>query len=243
MPDQITYQRHGVTDVSIGNSNIRSLILEAKYCRDLTLLMAQDETLAYNQMNWYLGCRTMACVGKTTNHYLDSRLLMEKQEMIDRAGAGAARTEAYVSLALLYMLRCEAKMNTFQIGDKDAIFRADPLIRKQMRGLLESIRKRQSSRAKLFALFVGAYAEQASAVTTPGAPERSWFNVNVVTQSAQLGLWTWKEIREVLIGFHYSDALQPQGSNWFWKTMKVNIKPSSSSRLQTGDSTHGTDRL
>jgi hypothetical protein len=50
-------------------------------------------------------------------------------------------------------------MDTFQIGEKDAIFRANHLVLKRMKGLLELDRKAQTSRAKLFALFVGAYAE------------------------------------------------------------------------------------
>jgi len=163
----------------------------------------------------------LACVGGTVNRYLDSRDLIRKQEGLDQTSLKSAQAEAYASLALLYLVRCEARMEAFQIGAKDTIFRANLLILTRMKELLEMDAKTQHSRMKLFALFVGAYAEQARVVTTCEVPEKGWFNVNLATQAAKLGLWTWRDVREILLGFHYSDALQPHGSIWFWKTMSA----------------------
>lgn len=225
MSDAVICESHRQLDASITNPIMKALIIEARYCRDIRLLISEDQRLAKNQMNWYFGCRTMACVGGLVNHYLDSRGLMEKYREIDYSGLKVARNEACTSLALLYVIRCEAKMDTFRIGDRETIFRANPKILTRMRELLEqdelSVEK-QHSRTKLFALFVGAYAEQVRALSTHEAPEKGWFNVELAIHAAKMRVWTWRDVREILLGFHYSDSLQPYGSVWFWKTMSAN---------------------
>jgi hypothetical protein len=223
-PDEVIHETRGQLDASIMNSSMKGLISEARYCRDAGLLMSEDQRLAHNQMNWYLGCRMMACVGGTVNHYLDSRDMIRKEEDLDQTSLKAAQTEAYASLALLYLVRCEARMEAFRFGQKDTIFHANRLILTRMKELLELDATTQHPRMKLFALFVGAYAEQAQVVTTCEVPEKGWFNVNLAAQAVKLGLWTWGDVREILLGFHYSDALQPHGSIWFWKTMSANVK-------------------
>jgi hypothetical protein len=40
-----------------------------------------------------------------------------------------------------------------------------------------------------------------------------------------MGLQSWREVREVLLGFNYNDALQPNGSIRFWKTTSVKVAP------------------
>lgn len=237
-PDGAIDELHRPVDSSVTSSTIRALILEARYCRDTRLLITQDQTLANNQTNWSLGCRTMACVGRTISCYLDSRALMKKYENLYRTGVSAARAEAYFSLSLLYMLRCEAKMDIFQIGHKDTIFHSNPLILSRMKELLELDSNAITSRMRLYALFIGAYDEQARAVVAPEVPERSWFNVNFANQCTKLGLWDWRDVREILLHFHYSDALQPHGSIWFWKTMNANVRPSF--REQIPQSEQGT---
>jgi hypothetical protein len=100
MPDDTTHESHGLVDVSIKYSSIRPLMLEARYCRDLSQRISQDEMLANNQINWYLGCRTIACVGRTINHYLDSRLSMKKQEIFDRASVAEPK---HISVWLCFL--------------------------------------------------------------------------------------------------------------------------------------------
>jgi hypothetical protein len=209
-------------DASITDPRIRAIFSEARYCRNVSLQVAKAKP-ANNQASWGFGCRTIACVGRIVNYYLDSKEFMDKCENFsDTDGLTTARAEAYTMLALLYLIRCEAKMDIFQIGDKDTIFQANPKILGTLLGLLkedEFNANEKYARLKLFALFVGAWAEQ-------GRPhqreEKEWFNVKFANQAARMELRTWIHVREVLLGFYYSDSWRPNGSTWFWRTMCAN---------------------
>jgi hypothetical protein len=125
------------------------------------------------------------------------------------------------------MIRCREKIDAFYIGDKVAVFSANPKILSRLRELLEQDQwnnEEQYAKMKLMALLVGAWAEQARAIPT-SSPETEWFNIKLAAQTAKMGLQSWGEVREVLLGFNGNDALQPNGSIWFWKTMSVKVAP------------------
>ena len=70
---------------------------------------------------------------------------------------------------------------------------------------------------KLSALFTGAWAEQAKASVKNKTAENEWFSFKFADEAARMGLQNWREVREILLGFSYSDFREPNGARWFWK--------------------------
>lgn len=216
-----------LVDASVTDPTMKSLLTEAFHCGAVFMLSLRDQKFATRQIVFYLRCRVTVFMGRLINHYLDSIALMEKDEWWDVEALRAGRVQAYLSLAVVYMIRCRAKVDTFHIGDNVAIFSANSKILSRLRELLEQDQwndEERYARMKLMALFVGAWAEQARAMPT-SSPEIEWFNIKLAAQAAKMDLRSWREVREVLLGFNYSDSLQPHGSIWFGKTMSLNAAP------------------
>ena len=77
-----------------------------------------------------------------------------------------------------------------------------------------------NSRMRLWALYVGAFAEQhlgrVFKMRTPDlTSEDRWFTNELFLQARRMNLLVWSDLRQVLRGFLYSDSLEPHGSTWF----------------------------
>lgn len=224
MPSEVLYEAcEKRVDASVAAPIMRSIMTEAAHCLAVFVLTRKDETFAVAKIFVYLRCRVTVCIGRLINHYLDSVALMERDKWQNIDGLRVARVEAYISLAQAYVMRRRAGIDSFRMGDNVTIFNANPQILIRIRELLEQDEwndEERYGRMKLSALFVGAWAEQAGATST-SHPETEWFNIKLATQAAKMGLRSWEDVREVLLGFNYSDWMQPNGSTWFGNRMSV----------------------
>lgn len=160
----------------------------------------------------------MVVLGRLINHYLDSVYVMENGDWQHLDQVRGARVEACTSLSQIYLIRCKGKLDTLSVGDNIRLFKANPRILRRLRNLLEQDEwnlDQHYALMKLPALFVGAWAEQARAAAKNGIAEDGWFNVRFAEQAARMGFETWGRVREVLLGFSYSDSLEPNGTRWF----------------------------
>jgi len=59
-------------------------------------------------------------------------------------------------------------------------------------------------------------AGRALKMRRPGfSAEESWFTKELFLQAEKDGCWYGSDLRKVLLGFLYSDSLEPHGSTWF----------------------------
>jgi hypothetical protein len=125
---------------------------------------------------------------------------------------------------LLYLMRREAKMDSFWIGAKFAVFSENSNILLGLQDLLEQDGwngEARDARIRLFVLFVGAWAAYANARAgaTYALVEKEWFHDKFTAQVQLMRLRSWNAVKEVLVGFHFLELLESDGST-FWKTMR-----------------------
>lgn len=225
MPDNVMFEAcEKEIDDSIVDPVMREMMTHLHHLNSVFRLSYQNQDFANRQTILYMRCRVVVVLGRLVNHYLDSVSVMENGDWRRPDLVRAARVEAYTSLSQIFLLRCKGKLDTFHIGDKVAIFSANPRILRRVQELLEQDEwntEQQYARMKLSALFAGAWAEQAKAATTDKTADSGWFNVRLAAQAARMGLQSWREVRDALLGFSYSDFLEPNGARWFWKTMII----------------------
>ena len=77
--------------------------------------------------------------------------------------------------------------------------------------------------ARLWALFVGAIAEQMP-LRGRAEPTTAWFNVNFAAMARRMGLLSWQSVRPRLEMFLYDDSLPPHGSGWFFRTLSASFE-------------------
>lgn len=94
-----------------------------------------------------------------------------------------------------------------------------------LRGLLvdykataEPLQGRQYSCLQLWALYVGAHAEQVASQKIGfgvAKAEDSWYSTRLAICATGMGLRCRQDVRAVLRGAHHDDGLRPQGTQWF----------------------------
>lgn len=219
----------GPVDASITSPSLKAIVTEANHCSAVALLTSKSTAQIYtdNQLTYRFGCRRLACIGTIINRYIDSREIMRrnKRNKLNYLLPEETRLEAQICLALLYLMRREAKMDTFWIGAKFAVFSENCNILLSLKELLQQDEGNVDVgyvRVRLFALFVGAWAAYANtkACATYALVEKDWFAANFAAQVTLMGLNSWKVVHEVLVGFHFLEFLQPDGSS-FWKSMSL----------------------
>jgi hypothetical protein len=206
--------------------NLRELI------EILTLLMLIASPRASTQISvtqWF-----MFCLGQLIDGYVDSiEALGEGTESTSQYITSMhdwdCYTKAYTCLAALWWSRCLLKMENAPTGPASAIFNASEKIIPALKNALiqsslhsDGLDDLTNGRARLWALYVGAVAEQhigIGRVSRTGRPclgmEESWFVGELQAQAKKMHLLTWSDLRRVLQGFLYSDGIQPHGSTWF----------------------------
>jgi hypothetical protein len=221
---QIIADACGPVDVSMKSLSMRAIIMEANHCSAIALLMlaSKDRIYTDNQTTFRFGCRRLACIGTIINHYVDSRETMKRSKN-DLNTLRYARMEAQICLALLYLMRREAKMDSFWIGAKFAVFSENSNILLSLQDLLRQDGwngEARYARVELFVLFVGAWAAYANARAgaTYALVEKEWFHDKFTAQVQSMRLRSWRAVKKVLLGFHFLELLEPDGST-FWKMM------------------------
>ena len=218
---RITAEMCGPVDASIRSSSMRAIIAEANSCSAIALLTSKDKhESSDNQATFHFGCRRLACMGTIINHYIDSRGRIRQMSSKDLEAMRNARMEAQVCLALLYLMRHEAKMDMFWIKNSFGVFTENRNILSSLQDLLQEDEfwdQEVYARARLFALFVGAWAAYAS--SRGGALHevvgKEWFNAEFAAQAVLMRLWSWESVEGVLKGFHFLNLLQPSGSTFY----------------------------
>lgn len=207
----------------------------------LSLLLAMtDKKFADSQAVFYGRFYMSISMGRLVNRYLDAAARTNESSdnlLLQDESAGHARMSAYVSLAALLLLRCLTRIDSVRISGNIILFSANMLIMHRLKETL-MVNGRHSrseiqgkfANARLYALFVGAWLEQARAAlqkrasgsspdsdtdASSSSADLGWFNCEFAEQARSMKLYKWTEVRKILQQFVYADVLEPTGAHWF----------------------------
>jgi hypothetical protein len=158
-------------------------------------------------------------VGLFVNHFLDlSQLITSKDPVTELRSLGDLYTEASLNLAALCITRYVghvAVVNGVDIRDVTPTIMLH--LQSSMANALEKCTADELfyyENAHLWILFVGALAQQRKA-RQRGTIEISWFLSKLVSMARGAGIFTWKQLHEIVARFVYSDVVEPHSSTWF----------------------------
>jgi len=185
-------------DPSVGNPRLREILIELRELLEALKLNIMNPTSASPSVFGLISSHCLVCELQLLNYYLDiCAQLPMVQRPEDPAGGSTndANIEAYTSLAAL------------------VFFTANPniLIELQRAMSQSEAGTRPYSRLRLWALYVGATAEQAQVRPNPqlgSSAGPTWFNVRFAEQAKRMGLLSKPEIENVLRGFLYTELDQ-----------------------------------
>ena len=187
-------------------------------------------TLDPNLVTLYVRSRATLCMGRLLCQYLDAKEALSSKDKQNLnldilLNDTDASTQAYASLAALYWIRCLAMVDDTSIAGKVPILRASHMIAPRLRDALMASEEAPSDKERfaglrLWAMFVGAWAEQreSRAKNISGA-QYGWFNVHFARQVKTLELRSWEEVRAILQNFLHFDGIEPHPLTWFWRTI------------------------
>lgn len=125
--------------------------------------------------------------------------------------------EAYISLAALYFIRITTLPEHFETKP---LFSAHTALLRRLRYYLEISDPWEDdlvySRARLWALFIGALSEQNAALLNrshPASASEGWFNTQLAQQVKRCQIVNWAAFREILEDFMYVDVV-PDPADW-----------------------------
>lgn len=176
--------------------------------------LASTETTSYNALQELLLLRRFVA------HYVNIK------ERIEQGVTEELRRQLVVqrslALAAVYLVK-SLNHNPTVLGVP--IFDAAPSVLTALRAsidegdrIFDEAHQRKFANAKLWALYVGALAEQASATPRVDASGQ-WINTSLAEQALAMGLQSWAEVKGVLLRFLYNDRVPPNGALWFEKTI------------------------
>ena len=161
--------------------------------------------------------------GRIINHYLDLTQPLRSPSLPKRV-RNELITQQFLALAAVYHLKVLSR-DPILLGVP--VFDARKAILPALRaGIDESSRLCKDTKehwnvnARLWALYVGAMAEQ----RFPGPdvdPHEQWFNSHLAEQAISMRLRTWEEVQKILVGFLYFDRIPPNGSEWFEESLRL----------------------
>lgn len=218
-------------DPSINDDTLRSVLTILRRGHDMYIFNLANPMPKEVHAGEYMRSIVANGMCRLLNHYLDNVAVIEKlvgQNTLTGRQITHARVQTIVSLALFYWGRFVSITDSVVIGTGKAVFCSNPGILTRLRKaygdydtLTLKAEKIPYSRQALFAVYVGAWAEQMKALGTGQTEvEKQWFNSKFGAHASKMGLRTWEEVREVLIGFLHNDFVPPNGSIWFQKTLK-----------------------
>lgn len=220
----------GLDESLIDDPKLQDVIVRLRQVLVLYLLSFGDPTFAVYEFKVFVRYVVYVSLARLVHHYLDAELLYADQATVDSVITGRAQVQAYTSLAAILWVRWVATGKNYTAdGDmdvtnellmdrlKEKMTDSEWMVSKNAQGLYTC--------ARLWALYVGAYLEQAQ-IAGPASPEsisKDWFNVRLAQQAKAMGLVSWEQVHERLLRFLHADVLQPHGSTWFLKTMEANV--------------------
>lgn len=201
-------------------------------------------------------------MGRLINHYVDALARISKNTVgreanssdstddwiLEDHSTAYAYVRAFTSLAALLLLRCLTRIDNVEITRGVALFSAHPLIMQRLKEVLRAgdlhypaDMQGRFADARVYALFVGAWLEQARAAalraqstakesslgSDPGShansvlAEQGWFTSELAEQARNMNLYEWSNVRVVLLSYVYTDLLEPNAARWFPQTMNL----------------------
>jgi hypothetical protein len=184
-----------VMDSSICGMSVCRAFINTRRCLSVFLLGLKDAKYASPAHLFYMRYLVTAAINDLLHCFVDAR----------------SRVEAYASLAGIVFIRTTAGIDRVHVCGDFYLWDVNDMLLERMKVLIEV---EGYPRVKLWALYVGACVEQARG-------EVEWYNMRLAEHARGMGLITWGEVREVLMGFLYTDILKPHGSEWFAGAMGV----------------------
>ena len=209
-------------DPSVDSEKLRTVFNQQRESYELWIRGASKQKAWQPLIMYWLTSRDLMDQGFLINHFLD---LSESYHTRSKSAADCLHAQAYISLAALYWARVAGPISPTICGIQ--LYDAGPTILTELRTALiqdgaplghKDLSKYRN--ARLWALYVGAYAEWTTE-TKQIDPAKGWFNSTFASQARSMSLLSWQAVREVLEGFLYGDNMQPHGSQWFSKTMNA----------------------
>jgi hypothetical protein len=187
----------------------------------------KNESASNALMTWCNNSQELISIGRLINHYHDVQQLLSQQT--NQSLKNRMLVQQYLAVAAAYLAK-SLNLNPVILGVP--MFDARPALLPALRRALEDSEQlsteahcRKYMNARLWALYVGALAEQSH--LKPGHDSRKgWFHVHLAEQAIAMNLFTWDTVQHVLLGFLYNDRVAPDGSLWFEKTIWATLDDS-----------------
>lgn len=215
---------------SIKDQKLRDLFIKLRELREMSEMLSSGLVSTTSSTLISIAQWALACQGQLLNRYVDSISLMSQDSKhIDHAsnpseGKWACHTKAYLCLAALWWTRRLKKEENLPTRPTATVINAGGTILPALQLSLtqsELCSRGQdwlvNSGIRLWALHVGALAEQQGRhiMRSVSVADDGWFTHEFITQAKAMGLREWSEIRGVLQGIVYSDALGSDLSRLF----------------------------
>ena len=208
--------------------------LLADYFQELRIfwgrLAVRDEQgttdLVSSQVMIWDSSRDLLSLGRFINHYINTKHLIN-HGIVSENLQGQLLVQQYLAVAAVWLVK-SLNLNPVVLGVP--IFDAAPVLLPALRASLEKSDNlpyvscwQRYENARLWALYVGAMAEQAFPLAGID-PCQQWFNARLAEHAVRMELYTWKAVKLVLLGFLYNDRIPPNGSSWFNRTMSYHAE-------------------
>lgn len=185
----------------------------------------KNESASNAVMTWCNNSQELILIGRLINHYHNVQQLLSQQ--INRSLKNRMLVQQYLAVAAAYLAK-SLNLNPVILGVP--MFDARPALLPALRRALEDseqlstkAHRRKYMNARLWALYVGALAEQSH--LKPGYHScKRWFNIRLAEQAIAMNLFTWDRVKQVLLGFLYNERIAPDGSLWFEKTIVATLE-------------------
>jgi hypothetical protein len=210
-----------IVDPSIENGKLRDIFIELRKTSEvLKWAMSSPPNATGDTFAWPM-VHSHVCIGRLMSHYAD--VTSSTKETLSGFFGWRENVEACICLAAVYWTRCCFGVEAVRIGSwlpgggavtHDTGWRLLPRLRRIL-ALDEEPTTNPYERVRLWALYVGALAEQRGSLLSPEIEEKDWFTQNFVRQASKQGLYSWQDAEQVLRGFLHSQHIQPDGSTWF----------------------------
>ena len=211
------------TDPSIDDPELREIFIGRRISSEHWIASAQQKhEVEHSQiiLAWIL-FRAVVSQGKMINYYLKKREELQSSSPSEKI-MDQIHAHIYLTLAAIYITR-RWSFNNAVLGVP--MFDATPTISRKLREALESSDRlpggptfHQYNRARLWALYVGAFGEQQDFQLgrTKKDPCKEWFNTKLAEQAYVVGVTTWEEARDIFRGFLYTGMLPPRWRGLVW---------------------------
>jgi hypothetical protein len=210
-----------IVDPSIENESLRDIFIELRKTSEvLKWAMSSPSNATGDTFAWPM-MYSHVCIGRLMSHYAD--VTFSAKETPTGCFGRRENVEACICLAAAYWTRCCFGVEAVRIGSllpgggavtHDTGWRLLPRLRKIL-ALDKEPTEGLYERVRLWALYVGALAEQRGSLLSPEIEEKDWFTQNFVRHANRQGFYSWQDAERVLEGFLHSQHVQPDGSVWF----------------------------